>query len=82
MAQAISRDKNWPKTGLDHMRWHFGQMLSSVKAARLRRVRYRTTFSELIALSDRELADLGIPRANIRRISLEDARKDKTYETA
>nr|WP_241525489.1 DUF1127 domain-containing protein [Pseudophaeobacter leonis] len=53
-------------------------MLSAVKAAKLRRDLYLSTLSELRGLSDRELADLGIPRAHIRRIALETSRKDKT----
>ncbi len=34
---------------------------------------YRTTYNELNALTDRDLADLGIHRAMIKRIALEAA---------
>lgn len=41
---------------------------------RMQRARvYRTTFSELSGLSDRELSDLGIARSNIRGIAYEAA---------
>ncbi|WP_083095895.1 DUF1127 domain-containing protein [Pseudophaeobacter leonis] len=63
---------------LGSLRWRLAQMLSAVKAAKLRRDLYLSTLSELRGLSDRELADLGIPRAHIRRIALETSRKDKT----
>lgn len=36
--------------------------------------RYRDTFNELSRLSDRELADLGIFRADIQRLSWDSAR--------
>ena len=38
-----------------------------------RRAAYRRTLDELIGLSDKDLADLGIARANIRRIAREAA---------
>lgn len=40
--------------------------------AEQRRIR-RTTFKELAALSDRELADMGVHRSHIRRIANESA---------
>ncbi|WP_299820088.1 DUF1127 domain-containing protein [uncultured Jannaschia sp.] len=59
----------------------FGSLLRGNIAARLNGMRaelakrrvYRTTQKELSALSDRDLADLGISRASIRAISLEAA---------
>ncbi|TCL08222.1 uncharacterized protein YjiS (DUF1127 family) [Shimia isoporae] len=36
---------------------------------------YRTTFNELMSLSDRELADLGMSRSMIRRVAIEAARE-------
>ena len=35
---------------------------------------YRATFDELSALSNRELADLGLNRSDLRRVSLEASR--------
>lgn len=43
------------------------------KAARARRAVYRTTLNELSALSNRDLADLGISRAGIRALAYEQA---------
>lgn len=47
---------------------------TSLAAYRQRRAVYAQTRNELIKLSDRELADIGIPRSNIRRVALEAAR--------
>jgi len=52
-----------------------GEMKSHLTAAaaiKARRV-YQRTFDELNSLSDRELADLGIARSNLRNIALEAA---------
>lgn len=48
------------------------RQIVAAQAARRRRARYHATLSELRALSNRELADLGIPRADIRRRALEE----------
>jgi uncharacterized protein YjiS (DUF1127 family) len=48
-------------------------MLGSLKERLARHRRYTRTIKELTFLSDRELADLGIHRADIRRIAREAA---------
>jgi uncharacterized protein YjiS (DUF1127 family) len=48
--------------------------LADFGAWRERQALYNRTVSELDALTDRDLADLGIPRADIRRIAREAAR--------
>jgi uncharacterized protein YjiS (DUF1127 family) len=45
----------------------------SIRAELLRRRMYSQTARELNALTDRELADLGIHRANIRQIAMQAA---------
>ena len=48
--------------------------LEALREERRLRAVYRQTYRELSELSQRELADLGIDRANIREIALEAAR--------
>lgn len=51
---------------------------SVIKTAKTRFARYRLyrrTFNELSALSNRELADLGLHRSAIRRVSLQAAQE-------
>ncbi len=50
----------------------FGQALSQFRA---RRIVYKRTYGELIGLSDRELGDIGIHRADIHRVAALQARK-------
>lgn len=50
-----------------------GEMKSHLTAAIKARRVYQRTFDELNSLSDRELADLGIARSNLRNIALEAA---------
>jgi uncharacterized protein YjiS (DUF1127 family) len=56
----------------------FGQRIAAFveRARQARRTReiYRETYDELSALSDRDLADLGIARISIRDVALEAAR--------
>ena len=51
------------------------QLVTTWRAARVRRSRYRTTFAELSGQSDRELADIGITRGDIHRIAAEHLEK-------
>ena len=47
--------------------------LNKLTEAMQRRRVYRTTVNELSALSDRDLSDLGLSRASIRRLALDAA---------
>ena len=47
--------------------------LNKLAQAMQRRRVYRTTVNELSALSDRDLSDLGVSRASIRRLALDAA---------
>lgn len=54
----------------------FGRMVAAwdrYKANADKRAAYKTTVHELRALSDRELADLGLHRSHIKRIAYEAA---------
>ena len=48
-------------------------LVASVKLALQRRATYQQTLYELSALSDRDLADLGLSRASIRTVAREAA---------
>ena len=53
----------------------FANVKAGVKMAMARRSAYRRTYNELASLSDRDLADLGLHRSAIRRLSLEAAQR-------
>ncbi|MFT6674953.1 MAG: hypothetical protein ACJAVM_001139 [Sulfitobacter sp.] len=74
MTHAISRSDVRLQAAWDTLRLRFARMSSAVKKAKTRRARYLATFAELSGLTDRELADIGIPRSHIRRLALEDSR--------
>ncbi len=80
MSIVTSRTNVPPRTILEDLRNRLSTLLSAAKAARARRRRYVTTFSELCALSDRELGDLGIPRAHIRRLAFEESHMEHANE--
>lgn len=52
-----------------------GEVRREIAAARQRRAVFRRTWAELHALSDRDLADLGIARTEIGALAREAARK-------
>lgn len=52
----------------------FNAVLSLIAARRKQARVYRATFNELSSLSNRELADLGMSRSQIRSIALETGR--------
>lgn len=52
----------------------FSGLVERIREARKAREVYRQTFSELSALSDRDLADLGLSRASIPTVAREAAR--------
>lgn len=57
----------------DKVRESWSLMLADLKKSRARRRLYRQTYAELAGLSDRDLADIGIPRAHIRAVAREHA---------
>ncbi|MEX3316983.1 DUF1127 domain-containing protein [Sulfitobacter sp. PS-8MA] len=55
---------------------YFASLWTAMTEARARRASYRQTLNELQALSDRELADIGLARCDIRRLAREELLKD------
>ena len=51
-----------------------GRLLSTLAERRARNRVYRTTLDELRSLSNRELADLGLHRTELKRIAWESAK--------
>lgn len=58
----------------DQVRQSIGKLVADLKTAKARRDIYRRSVSELSGLSDRELADIGMHRSQIRRVALETSR--------
>lgn len=70
---AITRSSSWLDAVLDVSRSIIHQKWDRVLDAQAKRKVYRDTYHELSMLTDRDLADLGIPRNGIRRLALESA---------
>ena len=54
-----------------HIVARINSVIAALKAAHKRRVAYNSTITELSALSNRELMDLGVDRHDIQRIAYE-----------
>lgn len=52
---------------------YFHQTRDNLRAELAKRKVYRTTYYELSSLTDRDLADLGIARSNIKALAMESA---------
>ena len=70
---AITHSRNGLEVLLDAGRTVFHKGRDRIQDALARRKVYRATYYELSMLTDRDLADLGIPRSDIRRLALEAA---------
>lgn len=70
---AVTRSNSGLDVVLDAGRSIVHQKRDQIRQALAKRRVYRTTLSELAALTDRDLRDLGIPRSHIKRLALEAA---------
>ncbi len=70
---AITRSTLSPEAFLDAGRTLFQQKREHVRSSLARHKVYRSTYYELSMLTNRDLADLGIPRSGIRRLAKEAA---------
>lgn len=70
---AITRSSSWLDAVPEAGRSFFHQKMKNLRDAMARRKVYRATYHELSILTDRDLADLGIARSNIRQLALEAA---------
>tara|TARA_R110002049_G_scaffold23781_6_gene84724 strand:+ start:115199 stop:115447 length:249 start_codon:yes stop_codon:yes gene_type:complete len=80
MTMTIAQSNNWLAASFDGMRKSAASLWATGKDRRARRAAFRRTSSELNALSDRELADIGICRAEIHRVAMDEYSKDQNNE--
>lgn len=73
MATATHRNQPLVQGFGTYLSARFQHLGAALKLAQRRRAIYRRTVNELVGLPDRDLADLGIPRAHIRRVAKEAA---------
>ncbi|WP_282022500.1 DUF1127 domain-containing protein [Ruegeria faecimaris] len=70
---AITRSSSWLDAVLDVSRLIIHQNWDGIRDAQAKRKIYRDTYHELSMLTDRDLADLRIPRNGIQKLALEAA---------
>lgn len=70
---AITSSQSGTEAFLTTLRTFFNHKRNQLRRAQERRKVYKDTFHELSQLTDRDLADLGIPRSNIGRLAREAA---------
>ncbi len=75
MSKAITHGNNLPLEILGQLRSGWAAMSKSVSTFAQRRARFNATYNELAALSDRDLADVGIARSQIAKLAKQEAMK-------
>lgn len=78
MATATHRNQSLDQGLGAYLSIRLQHLRAAYRLAQTRRAVFRRTFNELAGLTDRELADIGIPRAHIRRVA-RDAARLETY---
>lgn len=76
MAKVLNQRNVWTTAALEEFSSWRGQLAENIKSAIKRRTIYNAVYSELSALSERHLSDIGIARADIPRLAREQAEKD------
>jgi uncharacterized protein YjiS (DUF1127 family) len=80
MTIATHRSQPWAQGIVSYLNVHLQHMRAATQQAYKRRTIYRSTLSELCGLTDRELADIGIPRSHVRRVAREAAKMVQSDE--
>lgn len=75
MSKAISQSNQLLNTTFNHLRMWWGALIDAISVYEQSWARYHATYRELAALSDRDLADIGIPRSSIAKLAKEEAMK-------
>ncbi len=73
MSMVNSKTFHWTGTVPARVQSFFTNAKTELKIAQARRAKYRKTYAELVALSDRDLADIGIARYDISRLAREES---------
>lgn len=75
--QLIGSHRNiWLQVAFQSVQTRFQSLRAALKASMARRERFRSTYTELCALSNWDLADLGISRSQIHSIALQEMAKE------
>lgn len=75
MLKAISHSNQLSVTAFNHLRMWWVALVDAVTLYQKQRACYAVTYRELIQLTDRDLADIGIPRSAIPKLAKEEAIK-------
>jgi uncharacterized protein YjiS (DUF1127 family) len=82
MPLAVSHTNNWLTSGLTELRTRYINRRNAAAKANIVATRFRRSLTELNALSNRDLLDIGISRADIPQIAFEQSQKELANENA
>ena len=75
MSKVLSHGNQLPLEILETVRTGAQNLIKAVSSFKQRRATFNATYNELAALSNRDLADIGIARSDIAKLAKEQAMK-------
>lgn len=75
MSMVNSQTQHWTKTAFGGLQTTVTNFIADAKLAKLRRAKFRETYSELAGLTDRDLLDIGIARSDIEWLATQESMK-------
>ena len=82
MPMVVSHTNSWLTSGLTELRTRYMSHRNAAANAKIKTARYQRSLTELNALSNRDLLDIGISRADIPQIAFEQSQKELANENA
>jgi uncharacterized protein YjiS (DUF1127 family) len=82
MPLVVSHTNNWLTSGLTELRTRYINRRNAAAKANIEAARFRRSLTALNALSNRDLLDIGISRADIPQIAFEQSQKELANENA
>jgi uncharacterized protein YjiS (DUF1127 family) len=80
MTMVVSHTNSWLASGLTELRMRFISRRHAAAKEKIMTARYQKSLTKLNSLSNRDLLDIGISRADIPQIAFEQSQKDLTKE--
>ena len=80
MPMVVSHTNSWLTSGLTELHTRYTSRRNAAAEVKIKAAKYLRSLTELNALSNRDLLDIGISRADIPQIAFEQSQKELTNE--
>jgi uncharacterized protein YjiS (DUF1127 family) len=80
MPMVVSHTNSWLTSGLTELHTRYTSRRNAAAEVKIKAAKYLRSLTELNALSNRDLLDIGISRADIPQIAFEQSQKELANE--